>query len=139
MYPFPANAVEFAILTFVLFQESREQRDHFLDQMSSFLEGIENNTVDVVPPEPPATLASTGNRQQQLHAQPPHSKGPGLIAGKHSLWSSSGRDGPSSGISNVFPTSIESAPLNPAGYDAAGFASSLMQEDLSGEAIRQKR
>lgn len=106
--------------------------------MSSFLEGIESNAADVGPPEPPATLASTEDRQQQQQqqrAQPSPSKGPGRVADKQSLWSSTARDGASSGISSTFPSSIESAPLNPMGYGAGGYATSLMREDVSGETI----
>lgn len=119
-------------------QESRQKRDQFLNQMSSFLEGIESNTVDVVPPEPPASFPSAGGGATAASspAQPTRPSAESTraekVAGKQSLWPSAAKERPFVAPAGTFADSRKSVPRNSTAYNA-GAGSSLMQEDLSGE------
>lgn len=53
--PYGSNSAPLYV-NFLPSQESRQKRDEFLKQMSSFLKGIEDSGADVVPPEPPTSL-----------------------------------------------------------------------------------
>lgn len=118
------------------FQESRLKRDQFLNQMSSFLEGIESNTADIVPPEPLVSLASVesltalGSRSLDQPRPSPESSMVEHVVDKQSLWPNASEDGPH-GASLAFPPEASKIPfLN---SSVAGPGSSLMREDLPGE------
>lgn len=97
-------------------QESRHKRDDFLNQMTSFLEGIESKTTaDVIPPEPPVALAPAESYTSK--AFPPAAAE--SVSGKQVLWANAVQD-------------------RRASSGAASASSSLMQEDLFGETVRAK-
>ncbi|CAM9992036.1 unnamed protein product, partial [Hapterophycus canaliculatus] len=94
-------------------QESRLKRDTFLNQMSSFLEGLESSTpAEVISPEPPVSLATA---ESYTSAAFPSSAG--SVAIKQASWSAALKDGPPSSSSGAY-------------YSGAGPSSSLMQEGL---------
>ncbi|CAM9734093.1 unnamed protein product, partial [Laminaria digitata] len=119
-------------------QESRLKRDQFLNQMSSFLEGIESNTADIVPPEAPVSLLASMNSSTALASRTPNSNqarpSPEStmvenVVGKQSLWPNASEDGPGPhGASLAVPSEASMTPL--LNSSAAGPGSSLMREDL---------
>ncbi|CAM9356151.1 unnamed protein product [Ectocarpus fasciculatus] len=93
-------------------QESRHKRDDFLNQMTSFLEGIESKTTaDVIPPEPPVSLATAESYTYTSTAFPPTATESESVSGKQVLWANAVQD-------------------RRASSGAASASSSLMQEDL---------
>lgn len=117
-------------------QESRLKRDQFLNQMSSFLEGIESNTADIVPPEPPVERASVegstalASRTVNQPRAIPESTMVENVLGQQSLWPNASTDG-LHGASLAAPPYSSRNPLQ--NSSGAGPGSSLMQEDHYGE------
>eukprot|EP00904_Undaria_pinnatifida_P008715 jgi/Undpi1/4974/HiC_scaffold_19.g08326.m1 len=113
-------------------QESRLKRDQFLNQMSSFLEGIESNTADIVPPEPPVERASVegstalASRTVNQPRAIPESTMVENVLGQQSLWPNASTDG-LHGSSLAAPPYSSRNPLQ--NSSGAGPGSSLMQED----------
>lgn len=84
--------------------------------MTNFLEGIESKTTaDVIPPEPPVSLARAESYTST--AFPPAATE--SVSGKQVLWATAVQD-------------------RRASSGAASASSSLMQEDLFGETVRAK-
>lgn len=129
-------------LPLVFLQESRLKRDQFLNQMSSFLEDFESNTADVVPPEPPVSLASVESSTALASRTPnqprpnPKSTIVGNVVGKQSLWPNASIDEPHGASLAVPPEESKVTLLN---SSASGPGSSLMREDLYGEPMAINR
>lgn len=111
--------------------------------MSSFLEGIESNTTDIVPPEPPtASTSGAGGISTVstfLPTQPAALFGAPIItksvANKQALRSrTTAKKWPSAASTSTFPGLGKGSPLHSSRMQPAGLGSSLMQEDPLGGA-----
>lgn len=119
-------------------QESRQKRDQFLDQMSSFLEGIESSTsssvVDLIPLDPPAS-----NREVRVPSKPPQTQARAAEVDRVSgmeevLWRTGTEEGATmEATERIFPGPIIGDSFASSPITTVQPTSSLMLEDGQGE------